>query len=271
MNEEERELIPEIDDEQLRLDNKLIRKTKLKLFEITIATCIVMVLIAINQGKKLFLFDFISDFTSDDTIQSIFSGRIFGLIIYGTLLFVLIISILLSKTLSKRSKLSMEERNSSYQTFKKRYDFYDLIGVIPVFLAIIVVLNAFFFSPAIVHGPSMEPTFYENNAVIIYQIKSNLNPQDIIIYDRGDALLIKRLIAVAGDELVVNMTGVYLNGLKLDVQGDEVYYHNYNGIIPDGFCFIMGDNSAESNDSRYFGLVKTSDILGKVVFKLGNN
>ncbi len=249
-------LIEETDNYEL---NKLFRKTKLKVLEVIISTLIVLILISINQGKKLFLFDFVSDSTDIDTIHSLFSGQTFGFIIYGFLLFVLGFSVYMA--------VITHQRNIAFLPLKHRFDFYDLIGVVPVFLAVVVILNAFFLSPAIVHGPSMEPTFVENDAVIIFHLNRNFESQDIIIYDRGDALLIKRLIGVPGDHLKVDLTGVYLNGVNLNVEGYETEYHNYDGVIPEGFYFIMGDNHNESNDSRYFGLIESKDLLGKVIFK----
>jgi len=257
--EEYNEITPPIEETDIYEHNKLFRKTKLKVIEVMISTLIVMILIALNQGKKLFLFDFVSNSTDVDTIQSILSGQAFGFIIYGFLIFVLGFSVYMGVLAHKR--------NIAFLPLKHRYDFYDLIGVVPVFLAVIVILNAFFYSPAIVHGPSMEPTFVENDAVIIYHLNRNFESQDIIIYDRGDALLIKRLIGVPGDHIKVDLTGVYLNGVNLNVEGYESEYHLYDDVIPEGFYFIMGDNYDESNDSRYFGLIEEKDLLGKVILK----
>lgn len=238
---------------------KLHKKIRLKLIEVTISTILVMALIAFNQGKKLFLFDFLSDASTDDTIQTLISGKTFGYIVYGFLAFLLFFTVYLF--------MINRKKNYTYMTLKRHYDFYDLIGVVPVFLSVVVILNAFFISPAIVHGPSMEPTFYENDTVLIYHLNRDFEAQDIIIYDRGDALLIKRLIGLPGDQLKVDLTGVYLNGVNLEVDGYESEYHLYDGVIPEGYCFIMGDNDSQSNDSRYFGLIKEQDILGKVLIK----
>jgi len=238
---------------------KLQKKIRFKLIEVTIASLLVIVLIAFNQGKKLFLFDFLSDASTGDTIQSLISGKAFGYIVYGFLAFLLIFTVYLHSLL--------RHKTANFSQLKRYFDFYDLLGVVPVFLSVVVTLNAFFYSPAIVHGPSMEPTFYENDAVIIYHLNREFSAQDIVIYDRGDALLIKRLIGMPGDDLRIDHTGVYLNGVNLFVEGYETEYIEYNDVIPEGYYFIMGDNDSESNDSRYFGLVKEQDLLGKVVFR----
>lgn len=259
MMDELNELVPESVENNNDDRVKLVKKIKLKMIEVVLSTMIVMILIAINQGKKLFLFDFLSNSTDSDTIQSIISGVAFGYVIYGFLVFILGFSVYLA--------ILVSQKKMGYVPLKHRYDFFDLMGVVPVFLSVVVLLNAFFFSPAIVHGPSMEPTFYEEDAVVIYHLSRHFESQDIIIFDRGDALLIKRLIGLPGDHLKVDLTGVYLNGVNLNVEGYETEYHQYDGVIPEGFYFIMGDNHDESNDSRYFGLVEEKDLLGKVVIR----
>lgn len=267
-------IAPVIDQETANQDRKLMLKTRFKLIEASVATFIVMILIAINQGKKLFLFDFITQSDDDiDTIRSIFSGQIFGMIIYGFLAFVLAYSLYFWMYYQKRIKLDPDKRILDFSALKKRYDFYDLIGVVPVFLAVVVILNAFFFSPAIVHGPSMEPTFYENDAVMIYHFAIHYEHDDVIIYDRGDALLIKRLVALPGDMLLVNDDGVFVNGEKVGTinVGSLAYYQPYSGIIPSGYYYLLGDNAAESNDSRYFGLINEADLLGKVIVKINGS
>ena len=257
------EEIKELEPQEIQTNDieheKIHKKIRFKLIEVTVATILVMVLIAFNQGKKLFQFDFLSDASTDDTIQTLISGKIFGYIVYGFLAFILLFTVYLF--LINRKEIM------SYGLLKRHYDFYDLIGVVPVFLSVVVIINAFFISPAIVHGPSMEPTFYENDAVLIYHLNHDFEAQDIIIYDRGDALLIKRLIGLPGDQLKVDLSGVYLNGVNLEVEGYESEYHLFDGVIPEGYFFIMGDNDSKSNDSRYFGLVKAEDILGKVIIK----
>ena len=41
-------------------------------------------------------------------------------------------------------------------------------------------------------------------------------------------------------------------------------------VQPDGACFLLGDNPAESSDSRQFGLVSAENIIGRVTSRFGN-
>ncbi len=257
--DENEPIIPVEEHEQT--DNKWNRRVAFKRLEIIVSSVIVLLLITINQGQKLFLFDFMSDTYETDGLRTLFSTKLVGYLIYGFLLFILIVSIIYPELIKKNPSESLQ---------RKWFDFFDLIGVVPIFLMAVVILNSYFYSPAIVHGPSMEPTFYEGNVVIIRLEQDPYQTNEVVIYDRGDALLIKRIVAVAGDTLVVDETGVTINGALMDYEGNEWQYHNYNGVIPDNMYFLVGDNDAYSNDSRYFGLVSEDDLLGEVVFTFNN-
>ena len=68
---------------------------------------------------------------------------------------------------SKRVKKSIEEQVENDKAFKKMFDWADVFSVIPIFLIVVIVLNGFFFSIASVKGPSMEPTYCNNDGVVI--------------------------------------------------------------------------------------------------------
>jgi signal peptidase I len=83
--------------------------------------------------------------------------------------------------------------------------------------------------------------------------------------------LIKRIVAIEGDELEIRESTVFVNGDPLvepylapgSLMPDEA-----TRVIPEGYVFVMGDNRSQSSDSRVFGPVPESDIIGEAVFRI---
>ena len=141
--------------------------------------------------------------------------------------------------------------------------------LIPLFILIMLFLIIVFVGrPYIVRGSSMEPTLNEGDRVFVVKYRFSMTPNrgDVIVLKnvRGsDELLIKRVVAIAGDQVTSSSGNLVVNGRYR--HGSTNYYDapEYSLIVPDGFIFVMGDNEAHSFDSRSFGPVPVKDVVGR--------
>lgn len=157
-----------------------------------------------------------------------------------------------------------------------------LIALGAAMLVRVYVLQQFYIS-----GPSMQTTLMENNRVLVNKLSYRLHDVhrgDVVVFDRvttnGGVVahddLIKRVIAVGGDTLSISKCNVIVNGKQIEESYlDRASGSNQNLVdrcrvvdleeqtIPKGKIFVMGDNRAESFDSRSFGPIEEDLIVGR--------
>jgi signal peptidase I len=84
---------------------------------------------------------------------------------------------------------------------------------------------------------------------------------------------VKRVIALPGQTIYSSGNSIYVNGRLLaepylprhDSLGPPIASSRHPYRVPSGEFYLLGDNRAISCDSRYWGPVKGSSIVGKVV------
>lgn len=85
---------------------------------------------------------------------------------------------------------------------------------------------------------------------------------------------IKRLIALPGDTVEIKSGTIYINDKPmLESVFNQRYYYNRGDygqvgqkiIVPEDSYYVLGDNSASSQDSRYWGFVPANNMLGKAL------
>lgn len=136
-----------------------------------------------------------------------------------------------------------------------------------------VLLAAFFVRLPQVTGLSMEPHIRSGEYVVI-----NTFAYRIAVPRRGDIvafrhesgareIFIKRVIGISGDRIRVERGQVYVNGSKLDEpyvrHSDERSFGEI--AVPPSSVYVLGDNRAESEDSRFFGPVSNDLLVGRAV------
>lgn len=144
----------------------------------------------------------------------------------------------------------------------------------------------FIFGLETVSGPSMQTTFESGDRVVTLR-HTQLKRGDVVILkapDEPNTLYIKRIIGLPGDSVKVINDQLYINNKKVSesylkagkekFSPDSNYTEDFSlqsrGLgkkVPEGSYFVMGDHRNVSKDSRYFGYVKKSAIIGKVVLR----
>lgn len=158
--------------------------------------------------------------------------------------------------------------------------------VVAVTVVAALVLRAYVVSPFYIPSESMEPTLHgcagcSDDRVLVDKFSYRFHQPhvgDIVVFSRPpgfaepDKQLIKRVVAISGDQVVLRYGLVYVNGARLT----ENYLNKACGprpstpengksrwTVPDGDLFVMGDNRCNSADSRTFGPIRVSSVIGR--------
>jgi len=148
-----------------------------------------------------------------------------------------------------------------------------LVVVVAAFVLALLV-QQFIVKPFAIPSPSMENTLREGDRVLVNRLVYHFHPPhrgDVIVFHPPGEVskdpFIKRVVAVAGDTIAVHDGQLYLNGVAQD---ESAYVKSYpiEGDYPatkirSGYIWAMGDNRNNSGDSRVFGPVPLSSIVGE--------
>jgi signal peptidase I len=158
----------------------------------------------------------------------------------------------------------------------------DILETITFVGSIFIVIYLFIMGPNQVKGASMDPSFHNGDYILTSKITYKFRPierGDVIVFKspkNPDIEFIKRVVAVGGDEIIFRNNRVYINGLELKedyisspttIFENGFMRENVSLTIQEGDIFAMGDNRARSSDSREFGPVPTSSIVGVVFYR----
>ncbi|MBP8960829.1 signal peptidase I [Patescibacteria group bacterium] len=153
-------------------------------------------------------------------------------------------------------------------------------------LIVLFLIYKFVAMPEVVHGASMYPNFDTGERILMEKVTKFFKP-----YERGEVVILnppgnanidylKRIVALPGDIVKIQDCKVYISryGEKFELQEDYLpdsvctdsgsfFREGHSVRLFDDEYLVFGDNRGNSVDSRYFGVIKASNIQGRVIFR----
>lgn len=136
-----------------------------------------------------------------------------------------------------------------------------------------VLAFAFFMRTPQVSGLSMAPRIASGEYVVINTVAYRLgHPSrgDIVAFRHersAPSVYLKRVIGLPGDRIRIEHGSVFVNGMRLNepyvVYPDTRTFREV--VVPKATLYVLGDNRANSDDSRFWGFVDQQEVIGKAV------
>lgn len=164
--------------------------------------------------------------------------------------------------------------------------FVDIAQTVILAFCIFLITYIFLLRPFQVSGASMDPTFKDKEYILTNLIAlryETLKMGDVVVFVAPNQEntefkkdYIKRIIGVPGDSIYIKEGRIFRNGIQLD---ESKYLANdimtYGGsfmkegipvTVPPDSYIVIGDNRPFSSDSREWGFIKRSEVIGKSFF-----
>jgi signal peptidase I len=160
---------------------------------------------------------------------------------------------------------------------------FEVVETLVLTLVIFLIIQTFIAQPYRVEQMSMETTLEPDQYVLVDKLTPRFDPYkrgDIVVFNpppdwtsQNKTPFIKRVIGIAGDTVSIHDGKVFVNDIPLD----EPYVFKEDGkaqptvaghdppkwSVPEGELFVMGDHRQSSSDSRTFGPIETSAVIGR--------
>jgi signal peptidase I len=147
-------------------------------------------------------------------------------------------------------------------------------------LTIALLIKIFLFQAFYIPSASMDPTLKINDRVLVNKMSYRLHDVhrgDIVVFEKppNEASdikdLVKRVIGLPNETVEGRNGHIYINGKLLKepyLTSTAVTSDFAAQSVPANSVWVMGDNRPASRDSRYFGPIKTSSIVGRVFVRI---
>jgi signal peptidase I len=188
------------------------------------------------------------------------------------------------------------EKKDAARSFWRELPFLILVALI-----VAIVIKTFLIQAFFIPSESMYDTLTEGDRVMVNKLAYRFGEPargDVIVFDSPlepdnggesvigavirhvaeslglsspDSALIKRVIALEGETIEISDNQVFIDGEPIEEPylGDDVRMRDFAPVeVPAGHVFVMGDNRGSSQDSRRFGPIPESEIIGRAFVKV---
>ncbi len=152
-----------------------------------------------------------------------------------------------------------------------------------VALILTLIIRTFVIQAFKIPSGSMRPTLLEGDKLFVnkylYRFEAPKRGDIIVFRYPNDPKkdFIKRLVATGGETVEIRDGKIYVDEKMLDDPNSfgKFYYYNHDPYggpaetvhVPVDNYYVLGDNSANSTDSRFWGFVPKKNLLGKAIFR----
>jgi len=177
-------------------------------------------------------------------------------------------------------------------SIKKKSVLREWVESIVVAFVLAMIIRAFIIQAFKIPTGSMRPTLLEGDIILVnkfiygarvpftdWRLPALRQPKrgDAVVFiypDNPKKDFIKRLVATGGESVEIKSGTIYVNDKPLlEPEFGKRYYYNRGEygqenkkiVVPSDGLFVLGDNSASSQDSRYWGYVPQKNLLGKAI------
>ncbi len=152
--------------------------------------------------------------------------------------------------------------------------------VIVVAVIASILVRSFLLEVFYIPSGSMEPTLEIGNRILVDKLSRSPGRFNIVVFKRPPTdtvgpknikYLVKRVIGLPGNVISSQHCQVFINGKALPepfLPKGTCTKNIAPQRVPRGTYFVMGDNRSDSYDSRYFGPIKASSIVGRVIMRI---
>ena len=152
-----------------------------------------------------------------------------------------------------------------------------------VAIVLTLIIRTFVVQAFKIPSGSMRPTLLEGDKLFVNKFIYRFeDPKrgDIVVFKYPEDPkkdFIKRLVALGGETVEIRDGKIYVDGKVLEDEKSfkKFYYYNHDPFggpdekikVPENSFYVLGDNSANSTDSRFWGFVPKKNMLGKAIFR----